>query len=222
MIGAAVALSTGKTGNGSGGAGLVSPAPPTNPLDPPQTREDAHTVNHDPVTIPADALPCQAADPELWFSDYREDVDEARRHCSRCPIREACYGGAVRRRESTGVWGGVRFTTRGPTNTTPALSRESPSAGRALRRADDRDRRIRARAGRDASDVDPDRVAAALAAVRAGQAAEEGLTRAEIREVVRAVYPGELLRKRVAELLGCSESTVARDAGTLPNRRKAA
>jgi hypothetical protein len=218
MIGAAVALSTGKTGNAVDGAGLVSagavlPTPRT--LHGPK---GARPVNHDPVTIPADALPCHVFDPDLWWSDYREDVEEARGHCSRCPIVAACLAGAIERKERAGVWGGVRFTGRGATDTTPALTRKSPSAGRALGRADERDRLRRARAGRDASDVDPARVAAALAALRADRPADEGLTRAEIRAVVRTVYPGELLRKRVAELLGCSESTVARDAGTLPSR----
>lgn len=180
-------------------------------------------MNHDPVTIVADRLPCHVFDPDLWWSDYREDVQEARGHCSRCPIAVECQDAAIARKERAGVWGGVRFTAKGPTDTTPQLSRNTPAAERARKRDGDRDRRSRGRAGRDASAVDPALVAAAVAALLDGKPAGDGLTRAEMREVIRSVYPGELLRSRVAELLGCSESTVARDAGTSTHgSRKAA
>lgn len=53
--------------------------------------------------------------PEWWFSEQASDdasieaTERARAICRGCPVRAACYEGAVERREHHGVWGGVRF-----------------------------------------------------------------------------------------------------------------
>ena len=54
-------------------------------------------------------LPCQRENPELWFSEQPADLERAKMHCRRCPVREFCLTGAVERREPFGVWGGEIF-----------------------------------------------------------------------------------------------------------------
>ena len=56
-----------------------------------------------------DLLPCQREDPELWFSEQPADLEQAKVHCRRCPVRGFCLTGAVERREPHGVWGGEIF-----------------------------------------------------------------------------------------------------------------
>lgn len=66
----------------------------------------------DPVTGPAPAgtsLPCHVADPELWFADTPQGVEEAKARCRTCPLQVACLAGALERREPWGVWGGQLF-----------------------------------------------------------------------------------------------------------------
>jgi WhiB family transcriptional regulator, redox-sensing transcriptional regulator len=53
-------------------------------------------------------LPC-AADPELFFAEAPSDVEDAKALCQDCPVRMACFAGAVERREPWGVWGGQLF-----------------------------------------------------------------------------------------------------------------
>ena len=43
-------------------------------------------------------LPCQREDPELWFSEQPADLEQAKAHCRRCPVRGFCLTGAVERR----------------------------------------------------------------------------------------------------------------------------
>jgi WhiB family redox-sensing transcriptional regulator len=50
--------------------------------------------------------PCFVQDPELWFSDTPQGVEEAKALCRACPLRQACLTGALERREPWGVWGG--------------------------------------------------------------------------------------------------------------------
>ena len=52
------------------------------------------------------ALPCWAADPDLWFAESPTDVEAAKALCVPCPLREACLAGALERNEPWGVWGG--------------------------------------------------------------------------------------------------------------------
>ena len=56
-----------------------------------------------------DLLPCQRVDPELCFSEQPADLEQAKVHCRRCPVRGFCLSGAVERREPFGVWGGEIF-----------------------------------------------------------------------------------------------------------------
>lgn len=52
------------------------------------------------------ALPCQRANPDLWFAVSPVDLERAKRLCRPCPLRAECLAGAVRRGELWGVWGG--------------------------------------------------------------------------------------------------------------------
>lgn len=48
-----------------------------------------------------DVLPCQTTDPEVFFSDYRGDINGAKKTslakalCQACPVRAACLVWAV-------------------------------------------------------------------------------------------------------------------------------
>ena len=50
-------------------------------------------------------LPC-AEDPELFFAESPQDVEQAKAMCRGCRARIACLTGARERREPWGVWGG--------------------------------------------------------------------------------------------------------------------
>lgn len=50
-------------------------------------------------------LPC-TEDPELFFAESPQDVEEAKALCRGCRARLACLAGALERREPWGVWGG--------------------------------------------------------------------------------------------------------------------
>src|SRR5207253_11423263 len=50
-------------------------------------------------------LPC-TEDPELFFAESPEDVEQAKALCRGCRARLACLTGALERREPWGVWGG--------------------------------------------------------------------------------------------------------------------
>jgi WhiB family transcriptional regulator, redox-sensing transcriptional regulator len=52
--------------------------------------------------------PCMD-DPDLFFAELPADVETAKAMCHGCPIRLACYAGALERREPWGVWGGELF-----------------------------------------------------------------------------------------------------------------
>jgi WhiB family redox-sensing transcriptional regulator len=59
--------------------------------------------------VPSDrGLPC-AGDPELFFAEAPQDVEDAKSLCLSCPARLACLAGAIERREPWGVWGGELF-----------------------------------------------------------------------------------------------------------------
>lgn len=45
----------------------------------------------------------------LFFSEEPGDIARAKAFCGPCPVREACFRGAVARREPYGVWGGRLF-----------------------------------------------------------------------------------------------------------------
>jgi WhiB family transcriptional regulator, redox-sensing transcriptional regulator len=50
-------------------------------------------------------LPC-TEDPELFFAESPQDVEQAKAMCRGCRARIVCLTGALERREPWGVWGG--------------------------------------------------------------------------------------------------------------------
>ena len=50
-------------------------------------------------------LPC-TQDPDLFFAESPQDVEQAKAMCRGCRARLACLAGALERREPWGVWGG--------------------------------------------------------------------------------------------------------------------
>jgi WhiB family transcriptional regulator, redox-sensing transcriptional regulator len=50
-------------------------------------------------------LPC-TQNPELFFAERPQDVEQAKAMCRGCRARIACLAGALERREPWGVWGG--------------------------------------------------------------------------------------------------------------------
>jgi WhiB family redox-sensing transcriptional regulator len=50
-------------------------------------------------------LPCRQ-DPELFFAESPQDVEQAKALCRGCRARTACLTAALGRREPWGVWGG--------------------------------------------------------------------------------------------------------------------
>jgi WhiB family redox-sensing transcriptional regulator len=65
-------------------------------------------MTHEP-TVVGSRPPCHVYDPEAWFSDTPQGVEEAKALCLPCPVRAACLDGALARREPWGVWGGELF-----------------------------------------------------------------------------------------------------------------
>jgi WhiB family transcriptional regulator, redox-sensing transcriptional regulator len=52
------------------------------------------------------SLPCQRADPELWFAVSSLGLEQAKALCRPRPIRLDCLAAALRREQPWGVWGG--------------------------------------------------------------------------------------------------------------------
>ena len=50
-------------------------------------------------------LPC-TDDPELFFAEAPDDVEQAKLLCQGCRAKDDCLAGALQRREPWGVWGG--------------------------------------------------------------------------------------------------------------------
>lgn len=53
---------------------------------------------------------CTQADVELFYSESRQDVNEARKICVDCPVIAECFAQALIRREQYGVWGGHKMS----------------------------------------------------------------------------------------------------------------
>jgi WhiB family redox-sensing transcriptional regulator len=70
----------------------------------PMQWRDATVGGHDTKGLSLD-LPC-TEDPELFFAESPQDVEEAKALCRGCRARLACLAGALERREPWGVWGG--------------------------------------------------------------------------------------------------------------------
>jgi hypothetical protein len=45
----------------------------------------------------------------LFYSEQLDDIARAKAICAECPIRQACFEGALARGEPYGVWGGQLF-----------------------------------------------------------------------------------------------------------------
>ena len=65
---------------------------------------DATVGGQDTTGLSLD-LPC-TKDPELFFAESPQDVEQAKAMCRGCRAKLACLAGAVQRREPWGVWGG--------------------------------------------------------------------------------------------------------------------
>jgi WhiB family transcriptional regulator, redox-sensing transcriptional regulator len=63
------------------------------------------TVGGQDITGLSLNLPCMA-DPELFFAESPQDVEQAKAFCRGCRARVACLAGALERKEPWGVWGG--------------------------------------------------------------------------------------------------------------------
>jgi WhiB family transcriptional regulator, redox-sensing transcriptional regulator len=78
----------------------------------PLTSQAAIRAAPSPVAIPAapgsGELPC-TEDPELFFAESPDDVEDAKALCRGCPARISCLSGARERGEPWGVWGGELF-----------------------------------------------------------------------------------------------------------------
>jgi WhiB family transcriptional regulator, redox-sensing transcriptional regulator len=70
----------------------------------PVQRRDATVGGQDTTGLILD-LPC-TGNPELFFAESPQDVEQAKAMCRGCPARLACLAGALQRREPWGVWGG--------------------------------------------------------------------------------------------------------------------
>jgi WhiB family redox-sensing transcriptional regulator len=65
---------------------------------------DAAVGSQDTIGLSLD-LPC-IEEPELFFAESPQDVEQAKAMCRGCRVRLACLAGALERREPWGVWGG--------------------------------------------------------------------------------------------------------------------
>ena len=61
------------------------------------------------AALPVGSGPPCTEDPELFFAESPQDVEQAKAMCLGCRVRLACLAGALERREPCGVWGGELF-----------------------------------------------------------------------------------------------------------------
>ena len=54
-------------------------------------------------------LPCHNSNPEIFFSEKKEEIAYAKTLCGGCPVKKECLEGALSRQEPCGVWGGELF-----------------------------------------------------------------------------------------------------------------
>lgn len=65
-------------------------------------------LDSDPAEGWREYAACQGTDGELFYpSEERGNAHDAKRICSRCPVRLECLEYALERREKFGVWGGT-------------------------------------------------------------------------------------------------------------------
>jgi WhiB family transcriptional regulator, redox-sensing transcriptional regulator len=66
-----------------------------------------------PAALPLPGAACRAADPALFFPEPGDEATDvaAKAICAACPVRRACYAGAIARGERWGIWGGENLET---------------------------------------------------------------------------------------------------------------
>jgi WhiB family redox-sensing transcriptional regulator len=62
-----------------------------------------------PDQIIIENLPCHSGDPDLFFAERPDELEQAKALCVDCPIRQQCLAAALERGEPWGVWGGEIF-----------------------------------------------------------------------------------------------------------------
>jgi WhiB family transcriptional regulator, redox-sensing transcriptional regulator len=65
---------------------------------------------------------------ELFFSHDDFDVARAKAICSRCPLAATCLEGALQRKETCGVWGGILLVDGVPAALPPRRGRPAAVA----------------------------------------------------------------------------------------------
>lgn len=55
---------------------------------------------------------CIQADPELFYAESAQGINEARKVCVDCPVITECFARAVLKGEQYGVWGGHTASER--------------------------------------------------------------------------------------------------------------
>ena len=50
---------------------------------------------------------CRGLDPEIFYPETDEDVEDAKDVCGSCDVQETCLEFALQGREKEGVWGGA-------------------------------------------------------------------------------------------------------------------
>ena len=76
-----------------------------------ERRENEEEFDQDPEEVWANAR-CNDGTGNLaalFFSEQLDDIARAKALCGECAVREACFEGALDRREPYGVWGGRLF-----------------------------------------------------------------------------------------------------------------
>jgi WhiB family redox-sensing transcriptional regulator len=69
-------------------------------------RADQRVAAGSRTVLTAGSDPPCTQDPELFFAESPQDVEQAKAMCRGCAARIACLAGALQRREPYGVWGG--------------------------------------------------------------------------------------------------------------------
>ena len=73
------------------------------------TYKDYKRTQNPSILVKPIEIPCHTADPELFFSEDKEVIAQAKTLCGGCPMRAKCLTGALSRAEPCGVWGGELF-----------------------------------------------------------------------------------------------------------------
>lgn len=63
------------------------------------------------LTLIAEHAACSTSDTEAFFPDANQPSSMARRVCSSCPVRTACFGVGLAL-DAEGIWGGADQETR--------------------------------------------------------------------------------------------------------------